>query len=73
MILAIHFKGNFNVCKLNKLRPFLVLHSAHVLRMPHRQKNDVAKQLKRRERIMVTPTRTNAKHVNLGENTILSL
>ena len=46
-----------------------MLHGVRVLRMPHRQKNDVAKQLKRRERIMVTPTRTNAKHVNLDKKT----
>ena len=51
------------------LRPFPMLHGVQVLRMLHRQKNDVAKQLKRRERIMVTPTRTNAKHVNLDKKT----
>ena len=37
--------------------------------MPHRQKNNVAKQLKRRERIMMTPTKINAKHVNLDKKT----
>ena len=49
-----------------------MLHGVKVLRMPHRQKNDVAKQLKRRERIMVTPTRTNANHVNLDKKTTVA-
>ena len=44
-----------------------MLHGVQVLRMPHRQKNDVANQLKRRESIIVTIIRTNAKHVNLDK------
>ena len=46
-----------------------MLHGIQVLRVPHRQKNDMAKQLKRRESIMVTSIKTNAKHVNLGKKT----
>ena len=47
-----------------------MLHGVQVLRVPHRQENDVAKQLKKREIIMVTPIKINAKHVDLGKKTI---
>uniref|UniRef100_A0A452YCK4 Uncharacterized protein n=1 Tax=Aegilops tauschii subsp. strangulata TaxID=200361 RepID=A0A452YCK4_AEGTS len=45
--------------------PFPVLQGVQVLRAPHKQKNDVAKQLKRREGIMVTTGRNGAKHADL--------
>ena len=54
---------------LRLVRPFPVLQDVQVLRTPHRQKSDVAKQLKRRESIMMTPEKNNAKHTNLSKMT----
>lgn len=51
---------------LTLFRPLPMLHGVQVLRVSRRQKkNDVAKQLKRRESIMVTPEGYDAKHVDL--------
>ena len=56
-----------HVTKNVVLRPFPLLHGGQVLSMPHRQKNDMVQLLRRRESTLVTPGRTNAKHVNLGK------
>ena len=55
---------------VHNLRSFPVLHGVQVLRVPHRQESDVAKQLRRRESIMVTPGGKGAKRVDLCRMTI---
>ena len=47
-----------------------MLQGVHVLRMSRRQKTDVARQLKRRENILVSPEGNGAKRVNLCKMSI---